>query len=57
MQLSQENEFTTSSNPIDVEQLKADIVEELVELLPDLILDKFDERMASMFGIKAPTRH
>ena len=54
-QLKQENEFTTGH--IDVDQLKADIIDELMEILPEVILDKFDERMYTIFGIKPPTRH
>lgn len=54
-QLKQENEFTTCD--IDREQLKAEIVDELMEVLPEVILDKFDERMFNIFGIKPPTRH
>lgn len=54
-QTKQENEFTTGH--IDVELLKAEIVDELMEVLPEVILDKFDERMYTIFGIKPPTRH
>lgn len=54
-QLKQENEFTTGH--IDVELLKAEIVDELMEVLPEVILEKFDERMYTIFGIKPPTRH
>lgn len=54
-QLKQENEFTTGH--IDVDQLKADIIDELMEILPEVILDKFDERMFNIFGIKQPTKH
>jgi hypothetical protein len=60
LQLSQENEFTTKQTEvemIDVEQLKAEIIDELLEILPEVILDKFDERMFNIFGIKPPTRH
>lgn len=54
-QLKQENEFTTGH--IDVELLKAEIVDELMEVLPEVILEKFDDRMYTIFGIKPPTRH
>jgi hypothetical protein len=60
LQLSQENEFTTKQTEvemIDVEKLKAEIIDELMEILPDVILDKFDERMYTIFGIKPATRH
>jgi hypothetical protein len=55
-QVSSENEFTTGCN-LDIEQLKAEIIDELLEILPEVILDKFDERMFNIFGIKPPTRH
>lgn len=54
-QLKQENEFTTGH--LDVELLKAEIVDELMEVLPEVILEKFDDRMYTIFGIKPPTRH
>lgn len=54
-QVKHENEFTTGH--IDVDQLKADIIDELMEILPEVILDKFDERMFNIFGIKQPTKH
>ena len=54
-QTKQENEFTTGN--IDVELLKAEIIDELMEVLPEVILDKFDERMYTIFGIKPPTKH
>lgn len=54
-QRKQENEFTTGH--LDVELLKAEIVDELMEVLPEVILEKFDERMYTIFGIKPPTRH
>jgi hypothetical protein len=55
-QVSSENEFTTGCN-LDIEQLKSEIIDELMEILPEVILDKFDERMFNIFGIKPPTRH
>jgi hypothetical protein len=55
-QVSSENEFTTGCN-LDIELLKAEIIDELMEILPEVILDKFDERMFNIFGIKPPTRH
>ena len=55
-QVSSENEFTTGCN-LDIEKLKAEIIDELLEILPEVILDKFDERMFNIFGIKPPTRH
>jgi hypothetical protein len=60
LQLSQENEFTTKQTEvglIDIEQLKSEIIDELMEILPEVILDKFDERMFNIFGIKPLTRH
>jgi hypothetical protein len=60
MQSSQENEFTTKQTEvemIDIELLKAEIIDELMEVLPEVILDKFDERMYTIFGIKPPTKH
>jgi hypothetical protein len=54
-QTKQENEFTTGN--IDIELLKAEIIDELMEVLPEVILDKFDERMYTIFGIKPPTKH
>ena len=55
-QVSSENEFTTGCN-LDIEQLKSEIIDELMEILPEVILDKFDELMFNIFGIKPPTRH
>jgi hypothetical protein len=52
-QVSSENEFTTTGCNLDIEKLKAEIIDELMELLPEVILGKFDEH----FGIKPPIRH
>lgn len=52
--LSREDEFTCD---IDREALKAEIVAELMEILPEAILEQFDERLYQVFGIKPPTRH
>lgn len=53
--ITKEDEFTCGV--IDREELKAEIVAELMEILPEAILEQFDERLYQVFGIKPPTRH